>query len=95
MLLGDHGVSTRRLDEDDQLLQFAIQQSLIDPGTENEQVTFYEALNRDKTPGGSVHSGLSGYVNIASEEERQLQRYKSYFYKQVYVVFFKGFCNFA
>ncbi len=57
------------------MLQFAIQQSLMDPGTENEQVTFYEALNRDKTPGGSVHSGLSGYVNIASEEERQLQRY--------------------
>ena len=58
----------RLRDEDDQLLQFAIQQSLMEPGTENEQVTFWEALNRDgKNPYG-------GYVNIASEEERQLQR---------------------
>ncbi len=67
---GDHGYAgpNRLRDEDDQLLQFAIQQSLIDPGTENEQVTFWEALNRDgKQPTG-------GFINIASEEERQLQR---------------------
>ena len=70
MLLGDHGHGgpVRLRDEDDQLLQFAIQQSLIEPGTENEQVTFWEALNRDGK------NSYGSYVNIASEEERQLQK---------------------
>ena len=70
IFVGDHGHagSMRLRDEDDQLLQFAIQQSLMEPGTENEQVTFWEALNRD----GKNQYG--GYVNIASEEERQLQK---------------------
>ncbi|CAG5135373.1 unnamed protein product [Candidula unifasciata] len=46
--LGGDGHHERLRDEDDQLLQFAIQQSLVDSGTENDQVTFYEALNKGK-----------------------------------------------
>lgn len=64
-VLGGEGHVGRLRDEDDELLQFAIQQSLVDAGTENEQVTFWEALNRAKPPGG---------VDIHAEEERQLQR---------------------
>ena len=36
---GRHEVGRMR-DEDDELLQFAIQQSLLEPGTENDQVRF-------------------------------------------------------
>lgn len=54
------------MEEEDELLQFAIQQSLIEAGTEKEEVDIWEALkaqrpSRPATP------------NIA-EEERQLQR---------------------
>lgn len=38
----------RLRDEDDELLQFAIQQSLIESGSENDQVTLWEALNKAK-----------------------------------------------
>lgn len=52
----------RLRDEDDELLQFAIQQSLVQSGTEEEQVTFWEALNRtNAAPGGE-------------EDDRQMQR---------------------
>lgn len=54
----------RLRDEDDELLQFAIQQSLIDSGTEADQVTFYEALNKTRPVQNSR----------AREEERLLQR---------------------
>lgn len=54
----------RLRDEDDELLQFAIQQSLIESGSESDQVTFYEALQRSR-PRQSAR---------AQEEERMLQR---------------------
>jgi hypothetical protein len=41
--LGDHG-PTRLRDEDDEILQFAIQQSLLDVGTEDEQVNLHMDL---------------------------------------------------
>lgn len=55
----------RYRDEDDELLQFAIQQSLMESGTENDQVTFYEALSKNQPPA----------YNLQSEEERMLQRW--------------------
>ncbi|XP_041349003.1 ankyrin repeat domain-containing protein 13B-like [Gigantopelta aegis] len=51
-------------DEDDELLQFAIQQSLVDAGSENDQVTFWEALNR-------TQPSATGF---GEDEDRQLQR---------------------
>ncbi|KAL5017031.1 hypothetical protein ScPMuIL_006620 [Solemya velum] len=62
--LGD-GHHERLRDEDDELLQFAIQQSLVEAGTENDQVTFWEALNKTKPPPSMMR---------AAEEERLLQR---------------------
>ncbi|CAG2227070.1 ANKRD13 [Mytilus edulis] len=66
--LGD-GHHERLRDEDDELLQFAIQQSLMDGGssTENDQLTFMEALNNIRPPPTPV-SGTR------DEEERLLQR---------------------
>ncbi|XP_071179075.1 ankyrin repeat domain-containing protein 13D-like [Mytilus edulis] len=66
--LGD-GHHERLRDEDDELLQFAIQQSLMDGGssTENDQLTFMEALNNIRPPPPPV-SGTR------DEEERLLQR---------------------
>lgn len=60
--LGDaHHVRLR--DEDDELLQFAIQQSLLEAGSETDQVTFYEALTRSQPR-----------KSRAAEEERLLQK---------------------
>nr|CAD7455802.1 unnamed protein product [Timema tahoe] len=55
------------IEEEDELLQFAIQQSLIEAGSERDEVDIWEALraqrpSRPTTP------------NIHTEEERQLQR---------------------
>ncbi|XP_014664922.1 PREDICTED: ankyrin repeat domain-containing protein 13D-like [Priapulus caudatus] len=63
-------------DEDDELLQFAIQQSLLENGSENDQVTVWEALtNRrpsDTSPNQPNRTVTpSAYI---SYEERQLQR---------------------
>ncbi|XP_072350684.1 ankyrin repeat domain-containing protein 13D-like [Scyliorhinus torazame] len=52
-------------DEDDDLLQFAIQQSLLEPGTETEQVTIWEALTNSR-PGSNPP--------IPLDEESQLER---------------------
>ncbi|RUS84808.1 hypothetical protein EGW08_007423 [Elysia chlorotica] len=60
--LGGESHHERLRDEDDELLQFAIQQSLVESGTENDQVTFYEALNK-----GKDGSGLE-------DEDKMLQR---------------------
>ncbi|CAL1544586.1 unnamed protein product [Lymnaea stagnalis] len=60
--IGGDSHHERLRDEDDELLQFAIQQSLIDSGTENDQVTFYEALNKGKEPPG------------LEDEDKMLQR---------------------
>ena len=38
------------LDEDDALLQYAIQQSLVEAGTEQDQVDIWEALQADHRP---------------------------------------------
>ncbi|XP_023653163.1 ankyrin repeat domain-containing protein 13D [Paramormyrops kingsleyae] len=51
-------------DEDDNLLQFAIQQSLLDAGTESDQVTVWEALTNSRPPS---HSALY-------EDDSQLER---------------------
>ncbi|XP_067388096.1 ankyrin repeat domain-containing protein 13D [Emydura macquarii macquarii] len=51
-------------DEDDDLLQFAIQQSLLDAGTETDQVTIWEALTNTR-PGSNPPS---------YDEELQLER---------------------
>ncbi|XP_013369403.1 PREDICTED: ankyrin repeat domain-containing protein 13D isoform X3 [Chinchilla lanigera] len=55
-------------DEDDDLLQFAIQQSLLEAGTEAEQVTIWEALTHSR-PG--AHSPPQATVY---EEQLQLER---------------------
>lgn len=70
LLFNSVGADNRRqfsMEEEDDLLQFAIQQSLIDAGTEKEEVDIWEALkaqrpSRPTTP------------NLVGEEERQLQR---------------------
>ncbi|CAG9856866.1 unnamed protein product [Phyllotreta striolata] len=54
-------------EEEDDLLQFAIQQSLIDSGTEKEEIDIWEALKTQK-PSGQKTPDFMG------EEERQLQR---------------------
>ncbi|XP_078393195.1 ankyrin repeat domain-containing protein 13D-like, partial [Cetorhinus maximus] len=59
------GRSEPMRDEDDDLLQFAIQQSLLDTGTETEQVTIWEALTNSR-PGSSPP--------IPYDEESQLER---------------------
>nr|CAD7425447.1 unnamed protein product [Timema monikensis] len=68
------GAEVRRqfsIEEEDELLQFAIQQSLIEAGSERDEVDIWEALraqrpSRPTTP------------NIHTEEERQLQRYQKW-----------------
>ncbi|XP_013416590.1 ankyrin repeat domain-containing protein 13D isoform X1 [Lingula anatina] len=65
VIQGEGHMDNRYQDEDDALLQFAIQQSLLESGSENDQVTFYEALM--KSPPGPT----AGYKTL---EERQLQR---------------------
>uniref|UniRef100_A0A0L8FMM4 Uncharacterized protein n=1 Tax=Octopus bimaculoides TaxID=37653 RepID=A0A0L8FMM4_OCTBM len=50
--------------DDEELLQYAIQQSMIEVGTENDQVTFWEALNKSRPSTN----------NSSIEEERWLQR---------------------
>ncbi|VTJ51130.1 Hypothetical predicted protein [Marmota monax] len=55
-------------DEDDDLLQFAIQQSLLEAGTEAEQVTVWEALTNTR-PG--THPPPQ---NTVYEEQLQLER---------------------
>ena len=56
----------RLRDEDDELLQFAIQQSLLEGGTENDQVTLWEALNKSKR-----RDDLSA---LQAEDEQLLQQ---------------------
>ncbi|KAI9538840.1 Ankyrin repeat domain-containing protein 13D [Dissostichus eleginoides] len=47
-------------DEDDNLLQFAIQQSLLDAGTESDQVTIWEALTNSRpVPPSPLYEGDS------------------------------------
>ncbi|TNN81959.1 Ankyrin repeat domain-containing protein 13D [Liparis tanakae] len=58
------GRSEPMRDEDDNLLQFAIQQSLLDAGTESEQVTIWEALTNTRPVPPSP----------LSEEDPQLER---------------------
>lgn len=55
------------MEEEDDLLQFAIQQSLIEAGTEKEEVDIWEALKAQKPSRPNT-------PNLLSEEERQLQR---------------------
>lgn len=57
------GRSEPMRDEDDNLLQFAIQQSLLDAGTESDQVTIWEALTNSRPPQSPLY-----------EEDSQLER---------------------
>lgn len=60
----------RLRDEDDQLLQFAIQQSLMDGNTDPvEQLTFYEALNNIRPPPPS-----RPLPSVRQDEDALLQR---------------------
>uniref|UniRef100_A0A4W5QDD0 Ankyrin repeat domain 13D n=1 Tax=Hucho hucho TaxID=62062 RepID=A0A4W5QDD0_9TELE len=52
------GRSEPMRDEDDNLLQFAIQQSLLDAGTESDQVTIWEALTNSRPVSGHIQSPL-------------------------------------
>lgn len=64
------GAEARRqfsMEEEDDLLQFAIQQSLIESGTEKEEVDIWEALKGQKPSRPTT-------PNFIGEEERQLQR---------------------
>ncbi|XP_048512226.1 ankyrin repeat domain-containing protein 13D isoform X3 [Athalia rosae] len=64
------GADVRRqfsIEEEDDLLQFAIQQSLIEAGSERDEVDIWEALRAQKPSRPTT-------PNITSEEERQLQR---------------------
>uniref|UniRef100_A0A673ZWL9 Ankyrin repeat domain 13D n=1 Tax=Salmo trutta TaxID=8032 RepID=A0A673ZWL9_SALTR len=61
------GRSEPMRDEDDNLLQFAIQQSLLDAGTESDQVTIWEALTNSRPVSGQIQSPLY-------EDESQLER---------------------
>ncbi|XP_077466306.1 ankyrin repeat domain-containing protein 13D [Stigmatopora argus] len=58
------GRSEPMRDEDDNLLQFAIQQSLLDAGTESDQVTIWEALTNSRP----------GPQSPLYEEDTQLER---------------------
>lgn len=54
------GRSEPMRDEDDNLLQFAIQQSLLDAGTESDQVTIWEALTNSRpVPPSPLYEGDS------------------------------------
>ncbi|XP_044760632.1 ankyrin repeat domain-containing protein 13D isoform X1 [Coccinella septempunctata] len=69
--LGNAGLDARRqfsMEEEDDLLQFAIQQSLIDAGTEKEEVDIWEALKAQKPSRPTTPN------NFIGQEERQLQR---------------------
>uniref|UniRef100_A0A1L8DTU1 Putative gpcr-chaperone n=1 Tax=Nyssomyia neivai TaxID=330878 RepID=A0A1L8DTU1_9DIPT len=61
---GEYMRNVNRMQDEDDLLQFAIQQSLIESGSENDQVDIWEALRaqRPLTPGA------------LSDEDSQLQR---------------------
>lgn len=67
----DHRRQLTFEDEDD-LLQFAIQQSLLETGSETEQVDIWEAL-RARRPVTPSRGLVDGAATLASEEE-QLQR---------------------
>lgn len=56
------------LEEEDDLIQFAIQQSLIDVGSERDEVDIWEALKAQRPSRPSSPS-------INPDEERELQRY--------------------
>lgn len=62
------GRSEPMRDEDDNLLQFAIQQSLLDAGTESDQVTIWEALTNSRPV-----SGQSPLFEDDSQLERAIQ----------------------
>ncbi|XP_076232023.1 ankyrin repeat domain-containing protein 13D isoform X2 [Calliopsis andreniformis] len=55
------------IEEEDDLLQFAIQQSLLEAGSERDEVDIWEALGAQKPSRPTT-------PNMSSEEERQLQR---------------------
>ncbi|KAK3606459.1 hypothetical protein CHS0354_041405 [Potamilus streckersoni] len=75
-VLGD-GHHERLRDEADELLQFAIQQSLLDAGTENEQVTFYEALSRARPTINSRQKQEERFIQQAIADSIAIQSGKN------------------
>uniref|UniRef100_A0A3Q3KXE0 Ankyrin repeat domain 13 family, member D n=1 Tax=Mastacembelus armatus TaxID=205130 RepID=A0A3Q3KXE0_9TELE len=80
------GRSEPMRDEDDNLLQFAIQQSLLDAGTESDQVTIWEALTNSRpVPPSPLYEEdsqlestvtdprLSGHFGVATSFDEQLR----------------------
>lgn len=61
--LGSNELRHLSIDDDDELLQYAIQQSLMEAGSEDDQVTIWEVL-RAQRPSNAVHS----------DEDQALQR---------------------
>ncbi|XP_059484225.1 ankyrin repeat domain-containing protein 13D isoform X2 [Neocloeon triangulifer] len=66
---GGDGRRQFSMEDEDELLQFAIQQSLLDSGTEGDEVDIWEALKSDRR-----HSQPAPLNTLQAEEERQLQR---------------------
>ncbi|ROT65692.1 putative ankyrin repeat domain-containing protein 13D isoform X2 [Penaeus vannamei] len=71
------------MDEDDALLQYAIQQSLVEAGTEQDQVDIWEALQAEhrpapRVPGCNSRSGSTpntpAHLSLQAVEDAQLQR---------------------
>ncbi|XP_011868021.1 PREDICTED: ankyrin repeat domain-containing protein 13D isoform X2 [Vollenhovia emeryi] len=65
--LGAGGRTQFNVEEEDDLLQFAIQQSLLEAGSERDEVDIWEALRAQKPSRPNT-------PNMSTEEERQLQR---------------------
>ncbi|GAB6030332.1 hypothetical protein CHUAL_005999 [Chamberlinius hualienensis] len=66
------GVDSRRqfsMEDDDELMQCAIQQNLMDEGAEREKVTIWEALRNQPSPHYPISSNF-----LCSDEEEQIQR---------------------
>ena len=68
LCLDSHQRRQLTIEDEDDLLQFAIQQSLLDVGTENDRVDIWEALKSEKPTSRSLSSQ---WLN----EEEQMQRY--------------------
>ncbi|KAF3426503.1 hypothetical protein E2986_00452 [Frieseomelitta varia] len=68
------------MEEEDDLLQFAIQQSLLEVGSERDEIDIWEALRAQKPSRPTT-------PNMTTEEERQLQRYENILFIGTHVAF--------
>nr|CAG4640900.1 EOG090X0784 [Eulimnadia texana] len=75
----EHGRRQFSMDEEDGILQYAIQQSLLETGTENDQVDIWEALmgsrpSEENSPSPRPARASSSLGIPMSSEEQELQR---------------------